>query len=172
MTKVRNAVAKIVGAVNYVAMFACFICVFVVAIDVILRKVSGQTASIPGSNELSTFLLLVMCMLSIPALQIKKGHVWVNMFVDKVPPRLRSIWLGIVLFIETLVAVAFCYGCFSYAAVVSVRSSDILHLPWAPFCYLCAFGFLEFAVMLAIDTIQSFIDAKNGGEKKEDPAAE
>ena len=172
MTKIRNAVAKVVNGFNYIAMAACFICVFVVAIDVILRKVSGQTMSIKGSNELSTFLLLTMCMLSIPTLQIKKGHVWVNMFVDMVPPRLRSIWLGIVLFIETLVAVAFCYGCFAYAGVVSVRSSDILHLPWAPFCYLCAFGFLEFAVMLCIDTIQCFIDAKNGGEKKNAEAAQ
>jgi len=172
MTKIRNAVAKVVSGFNYIAMAACFICVFVVAIDVILRKVSGQTVSIKGSNELSTFLLLVMCMLSIPTLQIKKGHVWVSMFVEMVPQKLRSIWLGIVLLIETLVSIAFCYGCFSYAATVSVRSSDILHLPWAPFCYLCAFGFLEFAVLLAIDTIQSFIDAGKGGANKDVSAAE
>ena len=101
MTKIRNAVAKFISGVNYIAMAACFVCVFVVAIDVILRKVSGQKLSITGSNELSTFLLLVMCMLSIPMLQIKKGHVWVNMFVDMFPAKMRSIWLGVLLLLET-----------------------------------------------------------------------
>ena len=167
MTKIRNAVAKFIGGVNYIAMAACFVCVFVVAIDVILRKVSGQKLSITGSNELSTFLLLVMCMLSIPMLQIKKGHVWVNMFVDMFPAKMRSIWLGVLLFLETLICVAFVYGCIAYGGAVSVRTSDLLHLPWTPFAYVCAFGFLEFAVMLAIDMIQCFIDAAHGGEKKE-----
>ena len=148
-------------------MAACFVCVFVVAIDVILRKVSGQKLSITGSNELSTFLLLVMCMLSIPMLQIKKGHVWVNMFVDMMPGKVRSIWLGVILLLETAICIAFIYGCTAYGTVVAVRTSDLLNLPWKPFCYLCAFGFLEFAVLLAIDTIQCFIDAAHGGEKKE-----
>ncbi len=166
MTKIRNAVAKVVNGFNYIAMAACFICVFVVAIDVILRKVSGQKLSITGSNEMSTFLLLVMCMLSIPMLQIKKGHVWVSMFVSKFPAKMRSIWLGVILFIETVICVAFCIGCFRYGAAVAVRTSDLLHLPWRPFAYVCSFGFLEFAVLLAIDTIQCFIDAAHGGEKK------
>lgn len=166
MTKIRNAVAKVVKGFNFIAMAACFICVFVVAIDVILRKVSGQKLSITGSNEMSTFLLLVMCMLSIPMLQIKKGHVWVSMFVSKFPAKMRSIWLGVILFIETVICVAFCIGCFRYGAAVAVRTSDLLHLPWRPFAYVCAFGFLEFAVLLAIDTIQCFIDAAHGGEKQ------
>ncbi|MDO5703102.1 MAG: TRAP transporter small permease subunit, partial [Lachnospiraceae bacterium] len=143
-------------------------CVIIVASDVILRKASGQRFSIKGSNELSTFLLLVMCMLSIPALQIKKGHVWVSIFVDMLPARVRSIWMGIILLIETVVAAAFSYGCAAYASVVSVRSSDILHLPWSPFCYLCGFGFLELAVLLGIDTVLSFMDA---GEDIQKPAS-
>jgi TRAP-type C4-dicarboxylate transport system permease small subunit len=166
MTKIRNAVAKVVRAINYVAMAACFLCVFVVSIDVILRKVSGQRLSISGSNEMSQFLLLVMCMLSIPMLQIKKGHVWVSMFVEKLPVKLRSIWLGVILLIETLVCVAFVVGCIQYGSAVAVRTSDLLHLPWRPFAYVCAFGFLEFAVLLAIDTIQSFQGARGGDGKK------
>ena len=154
-------------------MLACFVCVFVVAIDVILRKVSGQKLSITGSNELSQYLLVVMCMLAIPTLQIKKGHVWVNMFVDMMPKKVRSIWLGVILLIETVVAIAFVYGCASYASVVAVRTTDLLKLPYSPFCYLCAFGFLEFAVLLLIDTIQAFQEAAKGGEEvKSEPDAE
>ena len=159
MEKVRSAVAKVVNGVNYVGMLACFVCVFVVAIDVILRKVSGQTLGITGSNEISQYLLLIMCMTAIPMLQVKKGHVLVNMFVDKLPVRGRNRWYGVVMLLETIVAAAFCYGCFSYASVVSNRLSDMLKLPNAPFCYICSFGFLELTVLFAIDTIQYFIDA-------------
>ena len=167
MEKIRAAVAKFVSAFNYIGMAACLVCVIVVASDVILLKASGQQLSIKGSNELSTFLLLIMCMLSIPTLQIRKGHVRVNMFVDMMPARVRGIWMGIVLLIEAAVALAFSYGCIAYASVVSVRSSDILHLPWSPFCYLCAFGFFEFAVLLGIDAVMSFMDAKNGKGNKQ-----
>ena len=164
MNKIRGAAARFISICNYAGMAACLICVFVVALDVILRKVSGQRISVKGSNELSTFLLLTMCMLAIPTLQIRKGHVWVNMFVNMMPKRIRGIWMGIVLLLETAVALAFCYGSAAYASVVSVRTSDILHLPWVPFCYLCAFGFLELAVLLAIDSIQSFMDAAHAGQ--------
>lgn len=160
--------AKVVSAFNYVGMLACFVTVFLVAIDVILRKLSNQALSIKGSNELSQFLLVIMCVLAIPTLQIKKGHVWVNMFVMKFPRRFRNIWMGVIMLIETIVSAAFCYGCFSYASTVAVRTTDLLHMPYAPFTYLCAFGFLELTVLFLIDSIQYFIDA---GKKEEDTAA-
>lgn len=149
-------------------MAVCFVMVFVVAIDVILRKVSGQYLNIKGSNEFSAYFLIVVVMLSIPALQVKKGHVWVNMFVNMFPAKLRSIWLGCVMAIETLVAAGLTYG--SVKQVISLlsngRITDVLKMPWWPFAVVCAFGFLEFTILLLIDTIQSFIDASHGGEKK------
>lgn len=158
MEKIRNTVGKIINSINYIGMAVCFVMVFVVSIDVILRKVSGQTLSIKGSNEFSQYFLVVICMLAIPALQVKKGHVWVSMFVDKFSPKFRNIWMGIIYTIETIVAAAFTYGCFSHALnlIASGRSSDVLHLPWWPFAGVCAIGFLEFFVILLIDTIMYF----------------
>lgn len=172
MNKIRSSISKVVDGFNYVGMAICFIMVFVVSIDVILRKVSGQRLSIAGSNEFSSYFLIVMCMLAIPMFQIKKGHVWVNMFVDMLPSKLRSVWLGIVLFVETVISAALCYGSVNYTIdlMANGRATDILNLPWWPFALITAFGFLELTVLLLIDTIQCFIDAKNGGEKKEEAA--
>lgn len=170
MEKIRNPIGKFVCGVNYIAMAVCFVMVFVVAIDVILRKVSGQTLSIRGSNEFSAYFLIVVVMLSVPALQVKKGHVWVNMFVNMFPSRFRSIWLGCIMLIETLVGVALTYG--SIKQTLSLfsngRITDVLKMPWWPFAAVCAFGFLELTVLLLIDTIQYFIDAAHGGEKLAD----
>ena len=169
MKKIREYVAKVINGINYVGMAVCFVMVFVVAFDVILRKLTNQAASIKGSNEFSQYFLVVMCMLAIPALQVKKGHVWVNMFVDKFSPRFRSIWLGIITLIETLISAAFTYGCFSHAMnlLKSGRHTDVLNMPWWPFAMVCAVGFFEFFVILLIDTIMFFQDGAKGGEVHE-----
>lgn len=142
-------------------MAVCFVMVFVVAIDVILRKVSGQTISIKGSNEFSSYFLIVMVILAIPMMQVKNGHVWVNMFVDMFPKKLRSIWMGVIYLIETVIVGLLCYGAINYAIVLSGngRATDVLNMPWWPFAIVIAFGFLEFFVLLLIDTIQHFMDA-------------
>lgn len=167
MEKIRNSVSKVVNGANYIGMAVCFVMVFIVSIDVILRKVSGQDWSIPGSNEFSSYFLIVMTMLAIPMLQVKKGHVWVNMFVDMFPPKFRNIWLGCIMAIETIISAFFTYSSFRNVLnlIDSGRKTDVLNMPWWPFALVCAFGFAELTVMLAIDTIQHFIDAKSGGEK-------
>ena len=90
------------------------------------------------------------------------------MFVDMMPKKLRCVWLGIVMFVETVVSAALCYGCIAQTLTLfeNGRATDVLNLPWWPFAIVCAFGFLELTVLLLIDTIQSFIDAKNGGEQE------
>lgn len=143
--------------------------VFVVAFDVILRKVSHNTVSIKGSNEFSSYFLIVICMLSIPALQVKKGHIWVNMFVDKFPPRFRGIWLGVVTLIETGVAAMFVYGSWQkFISYLGVGRTDVLNMPKWPFAFICLLGFAEFFIMLLIDTIQFFIDGAKGDKKLPD----
>jgi len=154
-------------------MAVCFVMVFVVAIDVILRKVSGQEISIKGSNEFSSYFLIVITMLAIPVMQVKKGHVWVSMFVDMFPKKFRSFWLGIVHFIEAVVTAALCYGAVSQALTLieNGRATDVLNMPWWPFAFVVAFGFLELFVLLVIDCIQYFIDTAHGGDS-EKPAEE
>lgn len=161
MKKIRDAVSKVINGVSYISMAVCFVMVFVVAIDVILRKVSGQTMSIKGSNEFSSYFLIVMVMLAIPMMHVKNGHVWVSMFVDMFPKRFRSIWMGIIYLIEAIVVAMLCYGAINYTTVLfgNGRATDVLNLPWWPFAVVIAFGFFEFFVILLIDCIQHFMDA-------------
>lgn len=164
LAALREKVGKIVTGVSYIAMAVCFIMVFVVSIDVILRKLSGQSVSIPGSNEFSSYFLIVICMLSIPMLHVKKGHIWVNMIVDKFPPRFRNIWMGCILALESVLTAFFTYGCARHALnlMASGRTTDILNMPMWPFALVCAFGFGEFFVLLVMDTVQLFVHAKHG----------
>ena len=164
MEKIRNAFGKFVSGLNYVGLAACFVMVFVVAIDVILRKVSGAQLSIKGSNEFSAYFLVVICLLAIPTFQVKKGHIWVNMFVDMFPPKLRTIWLAVVHVIELAVCALFTYG-----AVLKLQNflntgttTDVLNLPKWPFALVCLIGFAELTILILLDAIQLFINAAKG----------
>lgn len=168
MKKIRDAVGKAVNGISYISMAVCFVMVFVVAIDVILRKVSGQRLSISGSNEFSSYFLIVIVMFAIPVMQVKKGHVWVNMFVDMFPAKLNKIWMGVVLLIEAVVSAGLCYAAVQQAITLigNGRATDVLNMPWWPFAIVCAFGFLELTVLLVIDCIQYFIDSGKPEEKE------
>ncbi len=163
MEKIRKAFGKIVSGVNYVGLAACFVMVFVVAIDVILRKVTGAKLSIKGSNEFSAYFLVVICLLAIPTFQIKKGHIWVNMFVDMFPPRMRTIWMAVIHVIELVVCALFTYG-----AVLKLQNflstgttTDVLNMPKWPFALVCLIGFVELTILILMDTIQLFMDIKS-----------
>ena len=56
MEKIRSAFGKFVSGLNYIGLAACFVTVFVVAIDVILRKVSGAQLSVKGSKTNNGYL--------------------------------------------------------------------------------------------------------------------
>lgn len=164
MEKIRSAFGKFVSALNWVGLASCFVMVFVVAIDVILRKASGAQYSIKGSNEFSAYFLVVICMLAIPAFQVKKGHIWVNMFVDMFPPKLRTVWLAVVHLIELAVCALLTYG-----AVLKLQNflntgttTDVLNLPKWPFALVCLIGFAELTILILLDTVQLILDAARG----------
>lgn len=161
MEKIRKGFSKFVCGLNYIGLAACFVMVFVVAIDVILRKVSGAQLSIKGSNEFSAYFLVVICLLGIPVLQVKKGHIWVNMFVDKFPPKMRTVWLAVVHLIE----VAVCAG-LTYGAVLKLKNflstgttTDVLNMPKWPFALVCLIGFAELTILILMDMILLIRDA-------------
>jgi len=160
--RIRAVFARIVGGINYIGLASCFVMVFVVAFDVILRKLSNASVSIRGSNEFAAWFMVVIVMLAIPTLRITKGHVHVSMFVDRLRPRLRAYWMGVVSCIELAV-----FALLTYGGVLKLQSflstgttTDVLNMPKWPFALVCLIAFAEMTVFMVLDTIQLFIDAK------------
>jgi len=147
-------------------MALLFAMVVIVAVDVILRK--AQIGRINGSNELTTYFMVIVCLLGIPVLQIKYGHVWVNLVTNKFSYRFRSFWLAVTLLIETTVIALLVYG---GATKVSLfihtgTTTDVLNIPKWIFAIFGLIAFAEYFVLSLVDTIQLFID----GVKNEPPA--
>lgn len=164
MEKFRSNYSKVVGAINYVGMASCFVMVFVVAIDVILRKVSHATVSIKGSNEFAAYFLVVIVMLAIPTLRTTKGHIYVSMFVDKFPVNFRKHWMNVIQIIEMIV-----FAMFTYGSIMKLQNflstgttTDVLNMPKWPFALVCVICFAEMTIYMLIDIILMY---KNGPEE-------
>lgn len=167
LKKFRDGFGRVVTAVSYVGLALLFAMVFIVAVDVILRKISNSTVSIKGSNELTMYFMVPVCSLGIPLLQYKHGHVWVNLFVNKFPYRFRCFWRAVITLIETAVILLLTIGGWDKINLFASRgtSSDILGMPKAIFAAVAFVAFLMYFILSLVDTIQLFVD----GAKNEEP---
>ena len=164
LKQVRTAFGKVVIGVGYLAFAALFVMVFIVAVDVVLRKIG--IGRITGSNEYTTSVMVIICMLGIPILQLKHGHVWVTLLVHKYPKRLQPYWMCGVMLIETAVAGLLIKGGYEKIIMFASRSTttDVLHIPKSWLAIIALFGFIEYFILMLMDTIQLFLDARKDPE--------
>lgn len=159
MKEFRNKVGKLISVASYLGMAITFILVWITTVDVILRKVSSH--SILGSYELTEIGMVVLIFFGIAALQVDKGHVRVDMFVNKFPGRAKYIAEAVVLLVETAVVTEMTICAFNkildnYDKGVA---TSVLLIPTYPFCAFMCIGLGLFALMLLLDTILAFMDA-------------
>ena len=159
MKKFRSALDKICHGVSYVSFAAMLFAMFVVTIDVIL-KLTVKTVRIPGNIELVELSMVLMMGLSFATCQMENGHVRVDMFVNKMPPKVRCLVNGIIQAVTTVFCIFLTIQSFrqigTYAAAGT--SSQILHISYSPFSAILCIGFALFAVTLALSAIEQFAE--------------
>lgn len=160
LQKFRASFGRVVTGIGFLGLAALFVIVFVVAIDVILRKSTGSALRINGSNEITASFMIVLCSLWIPALQVKKGHIWVPLFVNKFPYRFRCFWVCSISLIETAIVLALANGAYGKALDLmrTGMSSDVLKMPMWVFAAIVFIAFCEYFILSVVDTIQYCID--------------
>ena len=167
LQKFRSGFSRVVVAIGYIGLASLFLMTFIIAIDVILRKIGGSAVRINGSNELTAFAMVILCSLWIPALHVRFGHIWVPLFVDKFPYRFRCFWLFGISVVETAVIAMIVIGAYRKLIdmIATGRNSDVLGIPWWIVTVFLFLGFVEFFILSLIDMIQLFID----GVRNENP---
>ncbi len=153
MVKIRRGFGKVVGYFTYVSIAACFLMMVITTLDVAVRK-SG-VFNIKGSNELVEIGMVILVFLGVASLQVKDGHVKVDMLVARCPRRLRHFVQSAVLFVEVLI-----YGSMSYACISKLLEylktpvyTGVLEMPYAPFYVIMIVGLVSFTVLLLMDSV-------------------
>ncbi|HOC58562.1 MAG TPA: TRAP transporter small permease [Smithellaceae bacterium] len=141
-------------AFNYLACAAVIVMMLLSTSDVVLRLLGNP---IPGSYELVGFLGTIVVSFALAFTSIEKGHIAVELMVEKLPQRTQLI----IEFICNLIG-ALLFGMMTYKAVryaLDIRASgevsSTLQMPIYPFIFGMALGFGLLLIVLTADSIKS-----------------
>lgn len=167
LQKFRARFGHVVTGIGFLGLAAIFIIVIVVTIDVVLRKISGSTFRIDGSNEITAFFMIILSSLWIPVVQFRKEHIWVPLIVNRLHYRFRCFWICVISVMETFIIFLFANGALGKTLdqYKTGMVSDVLKMPHWVFSVVVVVAFVEYFILKLIDTIQYFIDGV-----KNDPA--
>jgi TRAP-type C4-dicarboxylate transport system permease small subunit len=158
MIRLRNSFAKVIGYFNYAGIAVCFGIMVLTTLDVVLRKVSPL--NIRGSYELIEMGMVILTFLGIAELQVKDGHVKVDMLTMHLSWRFQKILMFFILLAEVAV-----YGVMTYAGTLKYIEfqttpvhTGVLELPYDAFYIIMIAGLACFTILLMMDAVIQMAD--------------
>ncbi len=159
---VHSLALRTAQASQVILVFVMLIIVVnVISRRVLLKPISGTVELV----EMSGAMLLAM---SVAYTAVMKGHIMVDVLVERFPPRIQAS-VGVVV---NAIALFFSYllarETFVFAARMMKRgyTTSQLLIPIAPSIYLVGFGFTMLALVLLKDLIKSVGVVLKGSENK------
>ncbi len=150
--RLRDGVRRVVRLLCYLGMFLLIPLMLLTSAEVVGRGLWSRP--IPGTMEISSYLLSVFVLLGLAYTQQVKGHVRVNMITSRLPQRLR---LGLEIFttlLSILIVAVMCWQ--GWVIGMEERSvSDMLRIPQRPFRLLVAVAAFLLLLELVIDLIEA-----------------
>ncbi len=141
----------IVIAIRFVARIgACFLLPLMIltAFDVLGRDLFSR--SIPGTVELSQYLLAIFILLGFAYTQQVKGHVTVSILTSKLPERAQLVFKIITSLLMLVLACAIAWQ--GWVVGIEERTvSDMLRIPQLPFRLLVALAAFMLLLQLLSD---------------------
>ncbi|MGQ9508984.1 MAG: TRAP transporter small permease [Thermodesulfobacteriota bacterium] len=129
--------------------------------DVLGRKFLSKT--IPGTFELSEYMLVVFILLGAAYTQQVKGHVGVDFLINRLSPRIRILCRIVTTLLSLFIISILVWQ--GWAEGIRERTvSDMLRIPQSPFRLFVAIGGFLLCLELMIDLID-FIKKLKGDEK-------
>jgi len=102
MTRLGHFIEKVVGVGAWFAAVACAVMLFLVVINAISRFL---WASIPGTLEVVESLMGVVAVMMLAYTQAEKGHIGVELVLQRLPGRVQKVVNSITLLLALVLAV-------------------------------------------------------------------
>ena len=144
--KIIDPVVK--WACNF-GMYALVIMVLAVVADVIMRILA---LGVPGLNEVQVFMMVAVTFLSIAYVGVKKGHIIIELFVDKLPARHRAVSRTINDLLGLVIVAIIAWRSAAYALQHLGEYTPVLELPknWSMFLVTAGAGLLCIVILADI----------------------
>lgn len=151
---------------TYIGMALVFLLMLLTVVDVVGRKLVGVIPGfqpVPGSYELTEFMLLAIVYSALGYAQVKGDHISIDVLTSRFPPRARNILDTVVYLVSAAMAVVLSWRAFvrGQRLIGEGDYTAVLHIPVYPFLFLIGVGMLVFALALLFSALQSLIKAVN-----------
>lgn len=153
MLQFKTAVQKLTRGIAFGAMFLLLPMMFLSATDVTLRKFF--TTTVPGTMELSSYMLALFILLGLSYTHQCRSHVRVSFLLDRFPDKAKTVVEIILSFLcLAMLLVLVVEGWI--VAVEETTVSDMLRIPETPFRLALVVGSFSFALEVIVDIIDHF----------------
>lgn len=158
MKKFRSGLMKTYRGITYISLVATLFAMMVSVIDIILKLTVN--VRIMGNTEMVELSMIIMMYLSFGMTQLENGHVRVDMFVNKFPPKVRCIMNGCVQLVCAVFGVMLAIQSFKQIGVnmSAGTASQVLHISYAPFSAIMAVGFVLYTIAIVLTALEQFAE--------------
>lgn len=167
MQRTIDIIQSIIRYICYAGIAVLFLMMLLTVADVIGRSIFNSP--VPGTYEISKFLLVVVVLLSVGYVEQSNQNIHVDFFTNKMPFKVRLLTYIIL----TLVSIAFLGLVMwkgweeSFVTIRAKTASDIWRIPAYPFQFAIPFGLLLLVIELVLKIIVSIRTLKEGPKAKE-----
>lgn len=152
---IRGAIKKITRGVSFAGMFLLIPLMLLISTEVLSRWLWDQP--VPGTLELSSYMLSVFILLGIAYTQQAKGHVRVTMLTSRLRDKVR-LFLDMITTLLSLFIICILAWQGWVVGQEEKAVSDMLRIPQMPFKMLVSVGAFMLALELVLDLIDSGLE--------------
>lgn len=149
--------ARVASAVG---MSTLLVLMLIIVADVFLRKAFNQP--IPGTYELTEYMLIVVCFCSVAWTQVKKRHVAVDLVIKRLPQRVQTNVKGVAYLIGFGLFCVATYTAFVRAKAVASYGLEslVLGVPRFPFQLIVGIGLGMLSLVLLVDFLHFLAESR------------
>ncbi len=146
----KALVQKLTRGIAFGAMFLLLPMMFLSTADVTLRKLF--TTTVPGTMELSSYMLALFILLGLSYTHQCRSHVRVSFLLDRFPDKAKTV-VEIILSLLCLAMLLVLVVEGWIVAIEETTVSDMLRIPQTPFRLALVVGCFSFALEIIVDII-------------------
>ena len=161
MESVRKWTARLSAWSEWIGVAGIIVMVVVICADVLGAKLF--LLPVPGSTEIVELAQVATIAFAVAATQLHKGHISVEMFYLKMPPRAQALIRAVTSCLGLILFVVLAYQGIklgnSFRAANEVTAT--VQIPFYPFAYGFALAMVPVVLMLLIDLIDALRELLN-----------
>ena len=156
LSRVVNPASRVINSVG-VSVLA--IMMLLTAGDVLLRYFFNRP--IPGSFELTAFMMAIVVSFGLAYTAVRKGHVNVELVVSRLPQRAQAVIYSITGLISLGLFSMISWQCILQAKTLFLgkSASEVLYIPVFPFLLVTSFGFALLTLAFLVELLNSLTQA-------------